>query len=245
MTKSVRNIRNKGNRDAILTGVILLMVGVAIIIKQTIEDFPSWLVSWPMILVVIGIFIGVKQGFRGPGWIILIGLGCIFLADKIVPGANLQRFTLPAIIIGIGLFLIFARSSQRARLYKDVGMGEDPQVSENGDNELLDSVAIFGSAKKVIFSKSFKGGEAVNIFGGAEINCSQADIKGVAKLEIVQVFGGTKIIVPPTWTVRSNAASIFAGFEDKRTHHNGQPDPEKVLIIDGTSIFGGIEIKSY
>ncbi|MBX3242488.1 MAG: hypothetical protein KIT80_05060 [Chitinophagaceae bacterium] len=250
-----REVGNKNNRDAVLAGIILLLVGTAIIVKQTIEDFPAWVVSWPMILVVIGIFVGMKNAFRGPGWIILIGLGCIFLADKIVPGVNLRRFALPAVIISIGLFLIFTKSSQRSRLYKDLGGDSDGDDSDhtsysrnasaNDENEILDSVSIFGSTKKVIFSKSFKGGEVVNIFGGAEINCSQADLKGVAKLEIVQVFGGTKIFVPASWTVKSNAASVFGGFEDKRTHHAGPPDPEKVLIIDGTSIFGGIEIKSF
>lgn len=238
-----------------LAGLILLLVGTTIIIKQTIDDFPGWVVSWPMILIVVGIFVGMKNAFRGPGWIILIGLGCIFLADRIVPGVNLRRFAFPAIIIAIGLFLIFAKSSHRSRLYKDLGgdgSGDDPDqnaywrnATPNDENEVLDSVSIFGNAKKVIFSKSFKGGEVVNIFGGAEINCSQADLQGVAKLEIVQVFGGSKIIVPASWTVKSNAASVFGGFEDKRTHHAGPPDPEKVLIIDGTSIFGGIEIKSF
>lgn len=249
-----REIRSKTNRDAVLAGIILLLVGVAIIIKQTIDDFPGWVLSWPMILIVIGIFVGMKHGFRGPGWIILIGLGCIFLADRIVPGVNLRRFALPAAIIAIGLFLIFSKASQKSKWYKEMGgdgsgdydgSGTQSAGIESGESEMLDSVSIFGNAKKVIFSKNFRGGEIVNIFGGAEINCTQADLKGVAKLEIVQVFGGTKIIVPAGWTVRSNAASVFGGFEDKRGQHNGQADPDKVLIIDGTSIFGGIEIKSF
>jgi len=57
-------------------------------------------------------------------------------------------------------------------------------------------------------------------------------------------MGGTKIIVPPNWEVRSEVTALFAGFEDKRQ----QPltaNPDKVLIIDGTSIFGGIELKNF
>ena len=57
-------------------------------------------------------------------------------------------------------------------------------------------------------------------------------------------MGGTKIIVPAHWEVRSEITAIFAGFEDKRQ----QPaalNPQKVLILEGTSIFGGIELKNY
>jgi len=247
--------KSKNNRDTIVAGFILLLIGIIIIIKQTIEDFPGWVVSWPMILVVVGIFVGIRHGFRGPGWIILIGVGCIFLADKVMPGANLKRYALPVGIIVLGLFLIFAKSSQKARLYRDMGAdcgGNDRGIGVSGaqdgvvgdENDILESVSIFGSSKKVVFAKNFKGGEVVNILGGSEINCSQADIQGVAKLEVVQVFGGTKIIVPASWTVSSNATSIFGGFEDKRAQV-AHPDPGKVLVIDGTTIFGGIEIKSF
>jgi hypothetical protein len=57
-------------------------------------------------------------------------------------------------------------------------------------------------------------------------------------------MGGTKIIVPAHWEVRSQVTAVFAGFEDKRQ----QPaaiNQEKILILEGTSIFGGIELKNY
>jgi hypothetical protein len=72
----------------------------------------------------------------------------------------------------------------------------------------------------------------------------QADLKGRAKIEVVQVFGGTKIIVPANWTIHSEMVAIFGGIEDKRPPQlNAIPD--KILVIVGTSIFGGIDIKSF
>src|ERR1700754_4539133 len=90
----------------VLPGLFLLAIGGIAILRQAILYFPSWIRSWPMILIVVGIFIGLKHGFRGPGWIILIGLGSIFLADKIVPGMNLKPFIWPIVIIALGLFMI-------------------------------------------------------------------------------------------------------------------------------------------
>ena len=80
--------------------------------------------------------------------------------------------------------------------------------------------------------------------GGAEINLSQADIQGTAALDITQIMGGTKIIVPSNWEIRSQLTSVFGNIEDKR-QNIGVTDPQKVLIIDGTSVFGGIEIRNY
>jgi hypothetical protein len=57
-------------------------------------------------------------------------------------------------------------------------------------------------------------------------------------------MGGTKIIIPPHWEVRSQLTSVFGNIEDKRTNI-GHTDPNKVLIIDGSSVFGGIEIRNY
>ena len=110
--------------------------------------------------------------------------------------------------------------------------------------DFIDTTAIFGGVHKKIVSKNFLGGDITTIMGGTELDLTQADFKGQVKLDVTQVMGGTKIIVPAHWEVRSEVSAIFAGFEDKRQ----QPaviNPEKVLILSGTSVFGGIELKNF
>ena len=99
--------------------------------------------------------------------------------------------------------------------------------------------------EKIVLSKNFKGGEVNCFMGGAEINLTQCDIKQPVKLEINTVFGGTKIIVPSDWDVRSEATTVFGGVEDKRSVATGMPTPGKTLIIEGNCFFGGIEIKNF
>ncbi len=253
---------HENRTGTVLAGLFLLLVGIAAILRQTIFDFPSWVLSWPMILIAVGIFVGLKHGFRGPGWIILIGLGCIFLADKVVPGVDLKPFIWPFVIISIGLFMIFGAGSRKRWMRERWGWDGNDLVKEpdlpgnepgpghtfhniKDEDDFIDSTAILGSSKKVILSKNFKGGDITNFMGGAEINCSQAEITGRVKLDITQIFGGTKLIVPAHWTIKSTVTSIFGGFEDKRPPSVINPDPARVLVIDGTTIFGGIEIKSY
>jgi predicted membrane protein len=111
-------------------------------------------------------------------------------------------------------------------------------------DDFIDTTSIFGGVHKKVVSKNFKGGDITTFLGGTEIDLSQADFNGVARLDVTQIMGGTKIIVPAHWEVRTEVSAIFAGFEDKRQ----QPailNPEKILIIDGTSVFGGIELKNF
>ena len=110
--------------------------------------------------------------------------------------------------------------------------------------DYIDATTVLGGIHKNILSKNFKGGDITIFMGGAEINLSQADIQGTAALDITQIMGGTKIIVPSNWEIRSQLTSVFGNIEDKR-QNIGVTDPQKVLIIDGTSVFGGIEIRNY
>jgi predicted membrane protein len=122
------------------------------------------------------------------------------------------------------------------------GMGYSSKSFSSED--YIDATTVFGGIHKNILSKNFKGGDITIFMGGAELNLSQADIQGTAALDITQIMGGTKIIVPPHWEVRSQVTSVFGNIEDKRMNITST-NPEKVLIIDGSSVFGGIEIRNY
>ncbi|WP_431213561.1 LiaF transmembrane domain-containing protein [Puia sp. P3] len=111
-------------------------------------------------------------------------------------------------------------------------------------DDFIDTTSIFGGVHKKVLSKNFKGGDVTTVLGGTEIDLSQADFTGKIRMDVTQIMGGTKIIVPPHWEVRSEITAVLAGFEDKRQ----QPyttNPEKILIIEGTSVLGGIELKNF
>lgn len=114
----------------------------------------------------------------------------------------------------------------------------------SGD-DYIDTVSIFGGVNKTILSKQFRGGDIVNIFGGAELDFTQADINGRIIIDITQIFGGTKIIVPSNWQVVSDLAAVFASVDDKRIRSTASVGSEKVLVLKGVSIFAGVDIRSY
>lgn len=238
----------KGN---VWTGLFLLVIGSVALLKamNMIPAEYNWLWSWGMFLVALGFFLGLKHAFRGGAWFILIIIGGVLIIHDINPGVNSWAFLWPGALILLGLFIIFRPRRHRYwKEYVDDKVDEAMNAKKDAftsSEDFIDSTSIFGGVKKNVISKNFKGGDITNIMGGSEIDLTQADINGTVAIDLTQVFGGTKLIVPSNWQVKAQMAAIFGGVEDKRSAQNAILDPNKILILDGTSIFGGIEIKSY
>ncbi len=238
-----------------LTGVALLIFGVFYLLdRATNLDVPLNFIQWEWIIIIVGIHLAEKSRFTGVSWIVCIGIGAWFLLDNFIPDLNLRLYFGPLLVIGVGLYLIFGRQRSSYRKYTHMQSDQYKKYTNQGafstegseSDDYLDVVTVFGGSKKMIYTKSFKGGEAVSIFGGTEINLSQADFEGQVVLELTQIFGGATLIIPPHWDMKRNEmVSIFGGVEDNRPTTNTAVDHKKQLILKGTNIFGGIEIKSY
>ncbi len=265
--------RRHGGRFWIPLG--MLTIGGLLLIRQMGFGFPDWLFTWQFLLIVIGIFSGLAHGFRGGGWLVMILVGSFFLLDELIPGVSFHQYLWPVGLIAVGLFLLLRpkrsnwngdhwggcgrrRIRDRMRQYRgypgpDSGSSDLNSGNKNysgsgnksfSSEDYIDTTTVFGGIHKNIVSKDFKGGDITVFMGGTEINLSQADIQGIARLDITQIMGGTKLIVPPHWEIRSQLTSVFGNVEDKR-QQTAITNPDKVLILDGSSIFGGIEIRNY
>lgn len=247
--KQIQNERH----NRFWTGLVLVLIGGGLLLQQMSAPFPHWLFTWPMILIVIGLITGIKHRFQNFSWFIITAIGGIFLMGEAFNDMDLRPYFWPIIIIGLGLIFMFRPHRRRSRCFSRWQnrygrydyRNETIADAEVHTDDLIDSVSVFSGVKKMITSKNFKGGEIVCFMGGAEVNLSQADIIGTIVLDITLIFGGAKLIIPPHWEIRSESIAIFAGIDDKRPMQAGSYDPSKVIIIRGTNIFGGIEIKSY
>lgn len=263
--------RQRSRRGQIWGGMFLLLVGALVLMRQLSFGFlPYWLFSWPMILIGLGLFIGIRHSFQGGGWLVMIIIGGIFLLDDIFPDFNANRFIAPIIIISIGLLLILR--PRRSRLCAgqprfadrwndkkkmsgfESAPGPEPAPEEaNGPSsagsasfdDYIDSVAVFGGNHRVILSKNFKGGEATSVMGGTELDLSQADIQGTVVLDLTQVLGGAKLIVPAHWHIKNQINAVLGGVDDKRQVRTASVDPNKVLVLKGVCFLGGLEIRNY
>jgi predicted membrane protein len=265
---------NGSNNSRVLAGLFIIGIGVLFFLKQTgLNLFPYWIFSWPMILIAVGVFSGIKNNFRGSGWIVLLILGSFFLLDDVLKMYSLRPYLVPAILVGVGVMLIvrpknniswrnrrgeFRDWNRQGSFDNSASAATDAAASQATDYsttetnfsdtttaEKLDATAIFGAVKKTILSKNFTGGQAVSIFGGSEIDLSKADINGTVVVDVTAILGGVKLIVPSHWTVRQDIAAIFGGVEDKRDTRSVITVQNKILVLKGTAFMGGIEINSY
>jgi predicted membrane protein len=235
----------------IWTGIFILVIGALALMNSMGVPLPAWLLSWQMLVIAIGLFIGFRKGFRDGGWFVPVIVGSIFLVNEFMLQGDLRRHIWPMILIIVGAFFIFRPRKKRCRTLgkKKSGLQTetiDPMDEVNySQDDIIDSTNIFSGTKKVILSKNFKGGDIVNVFGGCEIDLSQADMTTPADLEVTSIFGGATLIVPSNWAIKSEAVTIFGGIGDKRRITPSPDSPTKTLILRGTMIFGGMEIKSY
>lgn len=225
-------------------GVLLILIGSLLLMKLAgifhFFVFPDYLFSWKMILIALGVFLMATEKNRPTG-IILFVIGSAFLAKDVF---NVNFWEVIRVLIPV--FFVFAGV---VLLLPGRGLFSRRKYNRIYDEDILDSIEnvnVFSGGSKAITSDNFKGGEITCIFGGAELNFKHAKLaSGNNVLDVTCIFGGVTMYVPEDWTIRLDVTPVFGGFSDSRAESNMNlvTDPEKVLVIRGTVIFGGGEIK--
>jgi predicted membrane protein len=222
-------------------GLVFIVIGVFFLLGNfdvISQRFRDLLFQWENILILIGIsLLFSKENFRKG--IILLTVGIFFSLDQWF-NVDINIFDLwPMALVILGIFLITRNSDKGEENYKN---------SLPFDSDRIDDTVVFSGGDKVINSQAFKGGALTAIFGGSNIDLTQAQLaEGKQVMDVFFVFGGSKIRVPQDWQVEMNVTGIFGGMSDKRRFvdpKTDQPNATKHLYIKGTAIFGGADISN-
>ncbi len=239
-------IEKKGTDRRNLAAILLIVAG-AVLFLETFDivdiNLKYYIFSWKTLLIAIGLIVIVSSNNKLPGYI-MVGLGFLFWLPSIFEyNVGLSQVFWPVILIAIGLIIISRRNKHDSLMR---GHNQNRENDGSYHNEYIDDVSIFGGGVKRFSSQNLKGGNITAIFGGSEIDliASQMSSEGTV-IDMFTMFGGTKLIVPGSWQVKSEATSLFGGFTDKRHIKPEQVISDKVLLIKGVVIFGGVEIKNY
>jgi predicted membrane protein len=215
----------------ILTGVLFLLGNLGIINPH------EYLRFWPALLIFIGLsyIIQCNNGSRRMWGIILMFVGFAMLLDRFY----FFHFSLwdywPLILVFVGIMMILRTFSHHQ--YHVTSCNTD----RNDENSYIKAIAVMGGFKRTNNSQDFKGGELTAIMGGFDIDLRDASIKGEAVIDIFTMMGGVSMRVPEDWLVIIDITPFMGGFDDKT-----RPPKEstKRLVIKGTAIMGGLEIKN-
>lgn len=231
----------KFNPTRIIVGVLLVaLAGLILVDNFDFFQIPwrEYIFTWQSLLIFLGLIFIAKHESKTTG-LILIAVGVFFLVAKYYDfPVSLRRLFWPAVLLVIGLSLIFSRQCKRT--WK-------PLNTVNSNDDFIDDLAIFGGSEQRFNSQNFKGGKITNIFGGSTIDMSEAKLApGINTLEVLCIFGGSKMLIPSDWKVKVDVVSIFGGISDKRkisAQTDSQSAPE--LVLKGLVLFGGMDLKSF
>jgi hypothetical protein len=206
-------------------GLLIIVWGLALLASNFgwIEPyFVRRLIGfWPLVIVAIGvakILSARSPSDRVVGGVIAF-IGCWFLF-------GFRQF-FPLLLVGLGALLI-ARAQRR---------GSPGPAADDAGSEF----AVWSGIERRV-AGVFRGANLTAIMGGIEIDLREAvTVSGEAVVDVFVIMGGVEITVPPDWRVVNQVTPILGGVEDRST---GLADAPHRLVVRGTTIMGGVEIKT-
>jgi predicted membrane protein len=219
----------------VIIGLLVLLFGVLLLLRNLGYDTGIRLWDyWPVILILIGlrILIQPRENRQFLTATILILLGILFLLNNLDIFDFRWRNIWPIIIILVGLSIIY--NSFWKPSHRSIG------------RDYINLSMILGGGEFRYDAKDLKGGSVTAIMGGGMADLRDADMAGDEMIiDTFALMGGFEIRVPTTWQVIMHGTPILGGMENKTISQPPAPGKNpKRLIIKGTSIMGGIEVKN-
>jgi len=211
-------MRRENPWGSLVFGASILAVGVIFWFDRlgTIDarDYLEW---WPLLLIAMGLANVPARRWWSVAILILLG---VFFLSPIEPWRVIGLWPLQITVAGVALMIqsFKPRSSSAFRAF-----------------------ALMGGNERTIGSQEFRGGEAVAVMGGCEIDLTSARLVDGAVIDILAFWGGVEVKVPTGVKVVNHILPILGGIEDKTTPA-GENAPR--LILRGTAIMGGVGVRT-
>lgn len=234
----MRGTRCNGSNSGLLWGGFLIVLGIIILLEHLgIVPPIEFYRFWPLILVLIGLTHLLRRGQRATG-MMWIAIGTVFQLQQLGIAHVSWGDIWPVVLIVAGIIMIWGTFERRAL----------PPVPGGDASSSLNELAVFSGVERRITSQHFQGGRITAVFGGIELDLRQADIEGdSARIHMDAVFGGCEIRVPESWIIDARGQGIFGGYSDNTRQDGGNSastEKRKTLILTGSAVFGGVEIRN-
>jgi predicted membrane protein len=222
----------------VILGTLLILFGMLFLLDNLgYMDADKVLQFWPMILVGIGTWKALQPREDGQSalGVALIAIG-IFLQLQMLAVMDLEfRHVWPAVLVALGGLLIWRGVFKRSRVRGDV-------TSASSE---LHEMAFMGGGNRIIDSPDFRGGDVTAIMGGLELDLRKANMTSEsAVIDVFALWGGIEMRVPAEWSVDVQGVAILGGIENNARASAVEGNPGKRLVIRGTVLMGGLEIKN-
>ncbi len=230
--------------DVLVVALSFITVGILFLGKNLglVSTFVfSIVVSWQMLLIVLGLVKLIKRQFIGAA--VLIFVGGYFLMPRLnIMGYESLAVWWPVIFIFTGIMILIKRWNRENYGKK---YSHNTTVNSISVDGFVTSEVAFGSAKQIVLDPVFKGARLNNSFGHIVLDLRRTSLEAdVTFIDVECSFGGIELFIPANWNVFIEADSSFSGCNDKRFPGGEQVDLAHRVVIRGDLSFSGLEIKN-
>jgi len=91
MENQINTPERKYNKNTV-AGFVLLFIGLVVLLKHSgLFFFPHLVFSWQIIMIIVGLAMGARNNFKKTNWIIITGIGVLFLLPNIIPSLHVFK----------------------------------------------------------------------------------------------------------------------------------------------------------
>ena len=221
----------------ILWGIAFIFAGVIFALNAFgITDIEIFFDGWWTLFIIVPCFIGIFSEREKTGNIIGLAIGVFLLlcCQNVLGFDMLWKLAFPAIIVIIGLKLIFGA------VFGDKAMKLLESSKQSGDNIKI-GCATFSGQDLIFDGEQFSGADLTAVFGSVKCDLRNAVIEKDCAITATSIFGGIDILVPDYVNIKISSNSIFGGVSDN--NHRPAVQGAVTVYINATCMFGGVEIK--
>lgn len=221
--------------SGVIWGLVLIALGVIFALNaMNITDIDVFFDGWWTLFIIVPCGVGLFTEREKTGNIIGIAIGVFLLlcCQDILSFSLLWKLLVPAIIIIIGLKMVFGG------LFGNKANEIFAKLKENGSAPKV-CCATFSGSSLNYDGEVFEGAELTAVFGGVKCDLRGAIIDKDCAISVSAIFGGIDILVPDNINVKVSSNSIFGGISNKTSAVKDAP----TVYISGLCMFGGVEIK--
>lgn len=223
-------------------------------------NFSLFFQGWWTLFIIVPCFISIIQHGFNTGNSIGLAIGVLLLlsAQNILDRHIIAKLFLPAILIIIGLAIVFGRryhygstkpneNTNNNGAYASGQSASGEYVPPKADSKpnwnnscSSDLLAVFCGNSGSFSGRECKGASCTAVFGGIDLDLRGAIITRNITVEATAIFGGVDIYVDDKVQVQYRSVPIFGGADCSVPARDASLP---TIFVNCVSVFGGVDIK--
>ena len=221
--------------NSIIWGLALLAVSAVLILNAfEITSIEIFFDGWWTLFIIVPSLVGLFSSHEKTANIVglLVGTFLLLACQNIIDFDIIWKLIAPVIIAVIGIKMIFGGNGKNRECIKS--------IEANGD-DIKKGFAAFSGQDINFDNEVFNGAELTAVFGGVKLDLRNAVFESDTVINACCIFGGADIFLPDNVNVKIKSNSIFGGMDNKK--HQNSKDNQYTVYLNGTCIFGGVDVK--